>query len=148
MNYTVPFQQLGRDSIQSAGGKGANLGEMTAAGFPVPPGFVLRTEAYDDFVRAHSLQPQIVDLASKASVGDPQSSEGASAAIKRLFLAADVPEAIRVDLFSAYADLTKDGQTAVAVRSSATAEDLPAASFAGQQDTYLNVQGKDVLLVP
>ena len=146
MNYIVPLQQLVRNDIQSAGGKGANLGEMTAAGFPVPPGFVLTTEAYDAFVRAHSLQQQIVDLASKASAGDPQSSEDASAAIKMLFLAADVPEAIQVDLLSAYTALTTDGQTAVAVRSSATAEDLPTASFAGQQDTYLNVQSEDALL--
>jgi phosphohistidine swiveling domain-containing protein len=146
MDYTVPFQQLGRNSIQSAGAKGANLGELTAAGFPVPPGFVLTTEAYDAFVQEHGLQKQIIDLASRVSAGDPKSSDDASAAIKTLFLAADVPEAIRVDLLAAYADLTTDGETAVAVRSSATAEDLPTASFAGQQDTYLNVQGEDALL--
>jgi pyruvate,water dikinase len=146
MSYTVPLQLLGRNSIQSAGGKGANLGEMTAAGFPVPPGFVLLTEAYDTFVQAHGLQQQIVDLATRASAGDPQSSEDASAAIKELFLAAAMPEAIQADLLSAYADLAAEGETAVAVRSSATAEDLPTASFAGQQDTYLNVQGKDALL--
>jgi pyruvate,water dikinase len=146
MNYTVPLQQLGKYSIQSAGGKGANLGEMMAAGLPVPPGFVLTTEAYDEFVRAHDLQPQISDLASQVSADDPQSSEAASAAIKELFLAAAMPEAIQAALLSAYADLIAKGEKAVAVRSSATAEDLPAASFAGQQDTFLNVEGQDALL--
>ncbi len=116
MTYTVPFAQLDKNSIPTAGGKGANLGEMTAAGLPVPPGFVLTTAAYDDFVQAHGLQQQIVDLASKASGGDPQSSADASSAIKKLFLAADMPEAIREDLLSAYADLTTDEIPAKAVR--------------------------------
>lgn len=75
MAYTIPFQQLGKNNIPTAGGKGANLGEMTTAGFPVPPGFVLTTEAYDAFVRAHGLQQQIIDLASKVSADDPQSSD-------------------------------------------------------------------------
>jgi pyruvate,water dikinase len=146
VTYTVPFQQLGKNDIPTSGGKGANLGEMATAGFPVPPGFVLTTAAYDAFVQAHGLQQQIIDLASKVSAVDPQSGEDASAAIKQLFLAPDMPEVIRVALLSAYADLTRDGETAVAVRSSATAEDLPEASFAGQQETYLNIQGDSALL--
>jgi pyruvate,water dikinase len=162
MTYTIPFAQLDKNSIPTAGGKGANLGELAAAVLPIPPGFVLTTEAYDHFVEANGLQQQIIDLASKASAGDPQSSEHASVAIKALFLAADMPEAIRVDLLAAYAGLTAAGETAVAgepqsgsleqpalpvaVRSSATAEDLPEASFAGQQETHLNVQGQDALL--
>jgi phosphohistidine swiveling domain-containing protein len=146
LSYIIPFQQLGQNDIASAGGKGANLGEMTTAGFPVPPGFVLTTEAYDAFVSEHGLQQQIIDLASKGSAGEPQSSDKASIAITKLFLASEVPEAIRADLFSAYADLTTEGTGAVAVRSSATAEDLPTASFAGQQNTYLNIQGRGALL--
>ena len=146
MTYTLAFTHLGRNNIPTAGGKGANLGEMTTAGFPVPPGFILTTEAYDAFVQAHGLQQQIIDLASKVSAGDPQSGEAASAAIKKRFLAAEMPQDIQADLLAAYADLMPGEETAVAVRSSATAEDLPTASFAGQQDTYLNIQDERALL--
>ena len=114
MTYTVPFAQLDKSNIPTAGGKGANLGELAAMGLPVPPGFVLATRAYDDFVQANDLQQQILDLASEASTGDPQSAEDASVAIKELFQAASMPEAILADLLSAYADLTTDGEIAVA----------------------------------
>jgi len=143
MSYTIPFTQLNKTNILTAGGKGANLGEMTTACFPVPPGFVLTTAAYDAFVQAHGLQQQIVELARTVSVDDPQSSEAASAKIRQIFLSADVPADIADAVMAAYADL---GEVPVAVRSSATAEDLPEASFAGQHETYLNVQGKDALL--
>lgn len=143
MNFTIPFSQLNKTNIPAAGGKGANLGEMTAAGFPVPGGFVLTTAAYDAFVEAHGLQAQIVDLARVVSADDPQSSETASAQIKRLFLGAEIPRDIAAAVMAADGEL---GETAVAVRSSATAEDLPDASFAGQQDTFLNVQGPEALL--
>jgi len=146
MTYTVPFPQLGKTDIPIAGGKGANLGEMTTAGFPVPPGFVLSTAAYDAFVNEKGLQQQILELASKASVDDQQSSEQASAAIQKLFLTAETPEDVRADLLAGYSELTTDGGSQVAVRSSATAEDLPTASFAGQQDSFLNIQGEDALL--
>jgi phosphohistidine swiveling domain-containing protein len=146
MAYTIPLQHLDKNNIATAGGKGANLGEMMNAGFPVPPGFVLIAEAYDAFVQEHGLRQQIIDLASGVSADDPQSSEGAFAAIKRLFLAAEMPEAIREDLLAAHADLTSDGDIPVAVRSSATAEDLCTSSSAGQQDTYLNIQGEGALL--
>ena len=143
MTYIIPFTRLGKNNIPIAGGKGANLGEMTAAGFPVPPGFVLTTEAYDAFVQAHGLQQQIVDLASQVSTDRPQLSEVASEKIKTLFLAADMSDEITEAVLSAYGDMENG---AVAVRSSATAEDLPTVSFAGQQDTYLNIQGDDALL--
>ncbi len=143
MTYTTPFPQLGKTDIPTAGGKGANLGEMTTAGFPVPPGFVLTTAAYDAFVQAHGLQDQILTLVATASNDEPVSSEAASQKIKDLFLDAEIPDDIESDLFAAYRNL---GEAPVAVRSSATAEDLPTASFAGQQDSYLNVQGKDALL--
>ena len=146
MRYTIPFSQLEKNDIPTAGGKGANLGEMTNAGFPVPDGFVLTTTAYDAFVHENELQEQIIELASKASSTDPQSSADASKAIQKLFLTADMPDDIRVDLLAAYADLTKEGDVPAAVRSSATVEDLPTASFAGQQDSYLNIQGESALL--
>ncbi|MGB0385564.1 MAG: PEP/pyruvate-binding domain-containing protein [Ardenticatenaceae bacterium] len=143
MTYTIPFQRLSKNDIPSAGGKGANLGEMTTAGFPVPGGFVLTTAAYDAFVGEHGLQQQIVALASTVSADNPQSSEKASEQIKRLFLGGEIPTDIAETLLGAYTEMN---ESAVAVRSSATAEDLPDASFAGQQETYLNVQDKGTLL--
>jgi len=143
MTYTFPFSQLNKSNIPAAGGKGANLGEMTSAGFPVPGGFVLTTETYYAFMQAHGLQQQIVELAQTVSGDNPQSSEAASAKIKQLFLGADMPAKIAEVVMTASAEL---GEVSVAVRSSATAEDLPDASFAGQQETYLNVQGKDAIL--
>lgn len=86
MTYTIPFSELNKTNIPTAGGKGANLGEMTTAGFPVPAGFVLTTAAYDAFVAAHGLQAQIVELARTVVADDPQSSESASEKIKQLFL--------------------------------------------------------------
>ncbi|MEM7802612.1 MAG: PEP/pyruvate-binding domain-containing protein, partial [Chloroflexota bacterium] len=143
MTYAIQFSQLNKNSISTAGGKGANLGELTAAGFPVPAGFVLTTKAYDAFVQTHGLQQQIVDLAHTVTADDPQSSEVASDKIKQLFLAADVPADIAESVITANDAL---GEASVAVRSSATAEDLIDASFAGQQETFLNVQGKEALL--
>ncbi|NJN82959.1 MAG: hypothetical protein HC802_12225 [Caldilineaceae bacterium] len=154
MTYTVPFSELNKADIPTAGGKGANLGEMTAAGFPVPAGFVLTTEAYDAFVQAHGLQQQIVDLALKAATDDPQSNEAAAQKIRALFMQGEIERDLATEITTAYQTLTQNGDSstssdhrnAVAVRSSATAEDLPDASFAGQQDTFLNIQGEDALL--
>ena len=145
MTYIAPFPKLKKESIPLTGGKGANLGEMTAAGFPIPAGFVLTTQAYGDFVATHGLQEKIIVLAHTVSATDPQSGAEAAGQIKQLFLEAEMPPEIVAALLEAYETLG-DGATAVAVRSSATAEDLPEASFAGQQDTFLNVQGKDALL--
>ncbi len=146
MSYTIPFDQLNKNNIFTAGGKGANLGELTSAGFVVPPGFVLTTSAYDAFVAANELRPQILKLASTATAVDPLTCEDASNGIYALFLGGKMPAAIQADLLSAYAHLTKDGEIPVAVRSSATAEDLPTASFAGQQDSFLNIQDADGLI--
>ena len=143
MTYTISLDQLDKANVSTAGGKGANLGEMTAADFPVPSGFVLTTAAYDAFVQAHGLQQQIVELAHTVAADDPQSGEAVSAKIRQLFLDAEMPDEIVTELLAANGAL---GESAVAVRSSATAEDLPTASFAGQQDTFLNIQGEDALL--
>ncbi len=146
MSYTVPFAELGKNDVPLAGGKGANLGEMVCAGFPIPPGFVLTTAAYDAFVQTNNLQNKIVGLATTITPQNPQSSETISAAIRKLFLAGEMPDDIRTELLVAYANLVDDGAAPVAVRSSATVEDLPNASFAGQQDTFLNIQDEDALL--
>jgi pyruvate,water dikinase len=143
MPYTVSLRSLNAKDLLAAGGKGANLGELVNAGFPVPPGFVLTTKAYQYFVQKNGLQPQIIDLARRASIEELGSSELSSEGIKDLFSKAQIPADIAGELISSYSELENE---TVAVRSSATAEDLPEASFAGQQDTFLNVQGKDALI--
>ncbi len=145
MSYTIPFSQLNKTNIPTAGGKGANLGELTTLGLPVPAGFVLTTAAYDAFVQVQGLQQQIVELAQTASANDPQSSEAASEKIRALFMQSEIADDLATEIKSAYQQLIQSNGNAVAVRSSATAEDLPTASFAGQQDTFLNIQGEDTL---
>lgn len=142
MTYIIPLSQINKSDILIAGGKGANLGEMIGASFPIPNGFVLTTAAYDAFVQANGLQSQILDLASKVSTNDPQLSELASVEIKQFFLDAAIPDDIADALKAAKVDF---GVAPLAVRSSATAEDLPEASFAGQQDTFLNIQDVNAL---
>ncbi len=146
MPYTQSFSELNRDQIPAAGGKGANLGELAAAGFPVPAGFVLTTAAYEAFVQANALQDEIVTLAQTAADGRPESAEAAAAQIYVLFRQGTIPDDLAGEIAAAYRKLTASGRAAVAVRSSATAEDLPSASFAGQQETFLNIAGEDALL--
>jgi rifampicin phosphotransferase len=142
MIFIKEFNELGRDDIDQAGGKGANLGELTRAGFPVPPGFVIVTDAYRAYVAEHQLADKIAALAAPTDAAGGY--ESASEQIRALF-ADEISDVLRVEIADAYAPLGED--VPVAVRSSATAEDLPEASFAGQQDTYLNVRGVDDLLL-
>ena len=140
--YAIPLDAPGV-SLATAGGKAANLCALLCAGFPVPRGFVVPTIAYRAFVTASGLAERILTLGRGAEPDDPESFERAAAAIGELFAAAPIPDDLAAAIMAAYRAL---GQPAVAVRSSATAEDLPAASFAGQQDTYLNVNGESMLL--
>jgi rifampicin phosphotransferase len=132
-------------TLELVGGKGASLARMAAIGLQVPQGFHLTTAAYRRFVDANGLQTAIVEAASRAVAGDPTSVERASATIRSLFEGATMPEEIAAAIRVAYAGLGQ-GEPAVAVRSSATAEDLPGMSFAGQQETYLNVRGESRVL--
>ncbi|MDR2997020.1 MAG: phosphoenolpyruvate synthase, partial [Microbacterium sp.] len=129
-----PLSELTAADIPIAGGKGANLGELVRAGFPVPDGFVVTTAAYDAFVAAAGMDAALERLAADT---DPAAEAAA------LFAASDLPTEITEQITAAYTAL---GEGPVAVRSSATAEDLPGASFAGQQDTYLNIDGTDAVL--
>lgn len=133
--FVLGLSEFGRDDGALVGGKAANLGELVRAGFDVPPGFVITTGAYLDFVAAHGLDEQIHGLAA------PSSYRGVE--IRALFAVSELPKALRDEIAAAYAGL---GSPPVAVRSSATAEDLADASFAGQQDTYLDVVGLDAVL--
>ncbi|MDQ1530921.1 MAG: rifampicin phosphotransferase, partial [Microbacteriaceae bacterium] len=127
----LDLAHLSADQIGAVGGKAANLGELIRAGFDVPPGFCITTEAYRLAVRGTAVE-----------AGTSTDAGAARAAV----LAAPVPEPVADAVRDAYARLESGGAGPVAVRSSATAEDLPGASFAGQQDTYLNVAGIDDVL--
>jgi len=143
---------IGLDGIRAGmlaevGGKAANLGEMTGAGLPVPPGFCLTTEAYREALRAEApdsaIGPVLSELAA-APADDLERLADLAARARTAVLDAGMPAAVETAVREAYLSLGPDA--AVAVRSSATAEDLPFASFAGQQDTYLNVVGTDAVL--
>lgn len=136
MSLVIPLTGVGRGDVAVAGGKGANLGELVRAGLPVPPGFVVTTEAYREFVRATGIGPQILALATTPG-------EDSAEQIRTLFRSHDLPTALASETVAARQVL---GEGPVAVRSSATAEDLEGASFAGQQDTYLDINGTDALL--
>src|SRR5215207_2455328 len=147
MTYTAWFDEIGKDDIKLAGGKGANLGELRRAGLPVPGGFVLTTEAYDAFVESNGIVDAVIRWASVARATEaPAAFEQAAKGIHGLFARGEIPEGVDDEIRAAYEKLSEDGETAIAVRSSATAEDLAGASFAGQQETYLNVRGVKALM--
>jgi rifampicin phosphotransferase len=127
------------DSLEIVGGKGRSLAKLTNAGFDVPGGFQVTTQAYRQFVAEHDLQSRILELAKPRIVEGTCSFELASSDISRLFHEHDLNEEMAQAIERAYEEL--EGTPAVAVRSSANAEDLPDLSFAGQQETYLNVKG-------
>jgi phosphoenolpyruvate synthase/pyruvate phosphate dikinase len=130
--------------LVDVGGKGANLGVMIRAGLPVPGGFVVTTDGYRAFVAANALAPLIERQWQEITLGDAAAFEAASSAIRAAFTQAAFLPNLAADILIAYAGL--GDKAPVAVRSSATAEDLPDASFAGQQETYLNVIGGEALL--
>ncbi len=136
------FNQIDKDDLPQVGGKGANLGEMTKAGFPVPDGFAVTVTAYDSFLEENDLQKEIDNILKTLDRNDPNQLKNASHQIEQKILHSRVPKEVARDITSAYKKLSGRFKKAlVAVRSSATAEDLPTASFAGQQATYLNIKG-------
>jgi len=132
-------------SLEIVGGKGKSLARMASAGMPVPTGFYLTTSAYKDFVEKNNLQKTIINLAKPEIIGKTVSFESASKNIQELIKATELSNEIINEVQQAYRDL-KGENPAIAVRSSANAEDLPDLSFAGQQDTYLNVRGAEALI--
>ncbi len=135
------FDQVGKTDIPLVGGKGANLGEMINAGIPVPDGFIVTAKAYYDFLDLTSLRQKILTELTGLDMNDSKKLQEASKNIQTAILAADMPDELAGQIKEAYHNLCGEHDRYVAVRSSATAEDLPDASFAGQQDTYLNVSG-------
>lgn len=148
--FVALLVDIHKEDLDEVGGKGANLGELYDSGLPVPPGFVITTAGYRHFVETNHLQEQIVALAAKPQTANPAAYEAASTQIRDLFVAGSMPDDLADAICAAYdemaSEFTEDKDTAVAVRSSATAEDLPQASFAGQQETFLNVRGEEALL--
>jgi rifampicin phosphotransferase len=134
-----------RATLETVGGKGASLTRLLRAGMPVPGGFHVSTAAYERFVAENDLMSCIRAALEKVDASKPDTLTKASGKIGALFLHADMPEEISGAIFEAYAGLD-EVDPAVAVRSSATTEDLPGASFAGQQATSLNVRGDNELL--
>ncbi|HHV46859.1 MAG TPA: phosphoenolpyruvate synthase [Tissierellia bacterium] len=147
--YIRWFQEIDKDDIPEVGGKGANLGELTQKGLEVPPGFCVTAGAYRYFIEKSNLSTLIEENIRGMDVEDSNALQKASERIKGLIVSQPVPEDLADEIKRAYGEFNaiigiQDGE--VAVRSSATAEDLPEASFAGQQDTYLHISGYEELL--
>ena len=142
-------QNIGKEDIPLVGGKGANLGEMIGVGLPVPPAFVVSAPAFHAFLTGAGVADKLFADLAKLDVEDSKALREASEAARAVVLKSKMPESLEKKVREAYRSLAKSEGVAeplVAVRSSATAEDLPEASFAGQQDTYLNIRGEDALL--
>ncbi|EKD52823.1 MAG: hypothetical protein ACD_61C00227G0001 [uncultured bacterium] len=143
----LPFSKIRKEDIPLVGGKGANLGEMYHFGIPVPNGFVVTAAAYKYVIDQNALQPVIREIIRQTDVNNQKGLQKASIKIQRLINTANIPSELTDEIFSSYAGL-KPGEKnpLVAVRSSATAEDLPDASFAGQQESYLDIKGESNVL--
>jgi len=150
--HIIWFEKLGMGDVATVGGKNASLGEMIAslstAGVHVPGGFATTADAYREFLSQDGLDKRINQLLDSLNVDDVVALAEAGATIRRWILEAPMTGALEQAVTDAYAKMEKEygGKLSVAVRSSATAEDLPTASFAGQQETYLNVRGVDAVL--
>jgi pyruvate,water dikinase len=158
------FSEIGKDSGSIAGGKGANLGEIYNLKVPVPPGFVITAQAYDYFIESSGLKDRIKGLLGKINYEDTQQLNDVTEVIRNLIIEAKMPKDLEEEIIESYealgaSDLSSVHGSAldilhnaqepifVAVRSSATTEDLAEASFAGQQESFLNVKGDQKLII-
>lgn len=147
--YIRWFEELSKGDVRLAGGKGANLGEMTRAGLPVPPGFVVTAEAFRAFLDVTGLRDEFSRRIAAVDVDDRRALEATAERIQARILEAPMPDEVREEVTGAYRELSRrEGTTdlAVAVRSSATMEDTEKASFAGMNRSFLNVRGGDDLV--
>ena len=140
------IDELGYDDIPYAGGKGANLGELTRAGFPVPPGFVVGAPAYAAFCDGSGLRSRLSERLAVVDVDDTASLEAAATEARAMVEREPVPGWLATAIREAFADLAGGEDVAVAVRSSATGEDTASASFAGMNESFLNIRGADEVL--
>src|SRR5258706_1422225 len=142
------FKDIDKHDTPLVGGKGANLGEMTKAGFPVPNGFAVTINAYDLFLEENDIAKKIYDILGTTDVNDPAQLDSASRKIQKMVGNSKIPDTVSKDIIEAYKKLSGPFKKAlVAVRSSATAEDAGTTSFAGQQASFLNVEGEANLLM-
>ncbi|MCL7392553.1 MAG: phosphoenolpyruvate synthase [Thaumarchaeota archaeon] len=147
--FILELESITKEDVPLVGGKGANLGEMLRLGIPVPPGFTVTAYAYKYFMEKAGITEQIREIVREIDFSNPESIEEKTKEIRELILKQEIPKELEVEIVAAYRRLAeKLGMVdpPVAVRSSATAEDLSLASFAGQQETYLNVRGEAQLL--
>jgi len=162
--FVAWFSELTNKDVKLAGGKGASLGDMYSAKFPIPPGFVVTVKAYEYFLKQTNAEKEIDEVLSKIDVDDSKAIEEKSKEIKKIIISKEMPEDLQKEILDSYDDLNvdlsgmkgnpdalaimKSGREPVfvSVRSSATAEDLGDASFAGQQESFINVKGNDELI--
>ncbi len=141
--YILWFKEVGKEDIPLVGGKGANLGEMAGLDLPVPPGFIVTSKAYFDFLEENKLKSKIFRELKRLDLTDPQSLNEVSQCAKKIIESGQISEKLGTEIINSYLKLGGlFSQALVAIRSSATAEDLPTASFAGQQRTFLNIRGE------
>lgn len=142
----VWFTEVGKEDGKTVGGKGANLGELTKSGFPVPPGFIVTADAYFDYIKETGLDKKIKEILEGLDFENSKDLQRRAEKIQELIRKTPFPESLKKEIIEAYHKLEKETETEklyVAVRSSATAEDLADASFAGQQATYLHIIGDE-----
>ncbi len=146
MDYILDFEKLDKNSLPVVGGKNASLGEMIKAGIRVPPGFAVTTDSYLEFITEAGIRDEIYDRLADLNPDNVEDLNHASRHAQELIKKATIPETVCQAIKDSYFGLCEKcslESVPVAVRSSATAEDLPTASFAGQQDTYLWIQGAE-----
>ncbi len=151
MNYKYIkwFNEIDKNDIPIVGGKGANLGELTQKDVDVPPGFCITAGAYTRFIELANLEDDIKEKIDNLDVEDSSELQKRSAEVRKMINEVEIPEELKEEIVSAYKEFSKEikmEEPFVAIRSSATAEDLPEASFAGQQDTYLHISGANAVL--
>lgn len=148
------FEEISKEDVDMAGGKGANLGEMTKAKLPIPPGFIVTAQTYKEFIEKTKIKDKILDMLKNLDLEDTSKLQDTAKNIQKLIISTEIPKDIEEEIKDAYSqigvheqskaeDMLNEKEEFVACRSSATAEDLPEASFAGQQATFLNVKGKE-----
>ena len=164
MAYCKWFKQISKKDIPIAGGKGANLGEMFNAGFPVPPGYIILASTYNQFLKEKKIDKKIQEKLQDINIEDSEQLQKIAKEIQSLFSQYQMSSEMKEEIQEFYQYIETDEELKnvklaeglltngrdlpfVAVRSSATAEDLPQASFAGQQASFLNIKGKDALIV-
>ncbi|MBU2686356.1 MAG: hypothetical protein KKF41_02085 [Actinobacteria bacterium] len=146
MKYVAFLDEIGLEDLRQVGGKAANLGRLTAAGYRVPPGFSVKADAFDLFLESGGLKDSLAEVLRGLNFGDLESVDGAMAEARSRMEEAPIPSGVAEEILTAYGRLTGGGGTLVAVRSSVGTRDLTASSFPGQMDTYHNIADAEELL--